>query len=134
MFPKHLHMIRPVDALKEDNIVDQNNISLSMSEWQYLFSSSHMFYKLIDFSHLYNWSTTKIGTFFVKALPYFAKENSMSMSKSKVSWGLKYLHQLFTIPASQEVSLIDIGGKHHQDNINVVFLMSSTTTLLLVTH
>ena len=94
------------EAIKED--VDQNNISLTKNEWHYLIASGKRFSLLFDHSStrnlLFNWSTSQIGTFFLKALPLIYKK---SLNNSYISWSFKDLHQLFTIQG-QSMSLIEI--------------------------
>ena len=92
-----------VDVIQED--VDLNNISFSNNDWPYAIASANNIFKLHTYARLYDWSTTKIGTFFIKTLTIIYKRSKNH--KHFLSLGIKALHHLFTI-SEQEMSLIDI--------------------------
>ena len=94
------------DAIQQD--VDLNNISFSNNDWPYAIGLASNINKLYFYARFFDWSTSKIGTFFVKALSIlYKKSKGYNRNKSFLSLGIKALHHLFTIP-EQEMSLIDI--------------------------
>ena len=92
------------DAIQED--VDLNNTSFSNNDWPYAIANWKNILIFEEYAKLFDWSTTEIGTFFVKALP-IAYKMSTGDDKKFLSLAMKALHQLFTIP-EQDMSLIDI--------------------------